>query len=851
MSKIHRKKLNNQGNTFVVVMVGLACMGILVAVILASAGYFYRMRYVDLENKNNFYYVEKAMDEIYSGVGNDSTAALMSAYNDTVEVMVYYDPIAGNYVTIDEKAANRIMKQKFLQKLATDPVYVSQAELYNRLSNFISTEGVNLVDPATQPATEPRLFMEIVTSTTGVAPNVTTTYEKLIIHNVTVTRTTTEGYVQSITSDIVISEPEFDVAFSSVDNVANAIYDFSLIADMGIEFNEATKTSNGPVSVTGNIYAAADYYNKEYNESAGTRVSSYYGGTDTTRLQAANGINDRSRYSGLYNNGSRVSITAEKVIVPGSISVINDGTTSITGNITISSGLADVWADNIVMAPASVRTVGMTSDDGTLMINANTYIADDLEINNDNAILDLSGSYYGYNFSQTTDNQRVLSQYASSGKAHVNSSAIIVNGNNATVDFSGLSNLYVAGRAYIESSRTRAVTISEDGKTVTTNYIEVEGNTDVQTGESISIKSNQIAYMPLGVDTAGQPVFSNVYTAFNNTIIQEITSRGWVNPTNMTVVQTISDKDYYFLNFTSAAAATEFFNWYANEMPNLPGYAYATDIANVREYGDFNLTSLDINTSGFTPTTVTTSGAYSSGALNVANRKFLTVTSPTMDPLVGGESPTVTNFNARATEYNNNYMEMKYALQIINTTGYSDELLTAMQNLKNTIASANAEDVTPINYFLDFSKINGSGINGTKIGNYYVWISDGDVTVEAPAGTNGRVMGLIIAKGDIIFADDPTNPNDQITRFEGLVVSGSKIIVDHQIDFIANAEVVKTIQRTADATRGNAVGDYSGICEIFKDYEPSEGGSSDDTTAVGNIEVGDVLHYENWKKNVE
>lgn len=850
MSNIRNKKLNNSGNTFVVVMVGLACMGILVGVILASAGYFYRMRYVDLENKNNFYYVEKAMDELYAGIGSDSTQALLSAYNDTVEVMVYYDPAAGNYVTIDEKAANRIMKQKFLQKLATDPAYVSQAELYKRLKGFISTEGVTLVDPATLPATEPRLYMEIVTTTTGVAPNLVTVYDKLIIHNVTVTRTTTEGYVQSITTDVVITEPEFDVAFSNVDNVANALYDFSLIADMGVEFNEATETSNGPVSVTGNIYAAADYYNKNYNMDAATRVSNYYDGSNTARLTAANGINDKSRYSGLYNNGSRVSITAEKVIVPGTISVINDGVTNITGNITISSGQADVWADNITLAPASVRTVGMNSDDGTLNMNANVYVADDLEINNDNAILEFSGSYYGYNFSQTADNQRVLSQYAASGKAHVNSSAIIVNGNNADIDFSGLDNLYVAGRSYIETSRRRDVAVAPDGSSATTSYVEVEGNTDVRTGESISVKSNQIAYMPLGVDTAGRPIFSNVYEAFNDEIIQVITDRGWVDPANMTVTQTISDKDYYFLNFTSATAATEFFDWYANDMPDMPGYAYATDIANVREFGDFNLADLNITT-GVDATTVTTSGAYSSGALNVASNKFLTVTSPTMDPLVGGESPTVTNFNARATEYNNNYMEMKYALQVINTTGYSDELLEAMTNLKNTIASTEAADVTPINYFLDFSKINGSGLNGTKIGSYYVWISDGDVEVEAPAGTNGKVMGLVIAKGDVTFPDDPTDANDQVTRFEGLIVSGSKIIIGHQMDFVANAEIVKTILRTADATKGNPVGDYSGICEIFKDYEPGDPDEEGGNKAVGMIEVGDVLHYENWKKNVE
>lgn len=71
------------------------------------------------------------------------------------------------------------------------------------------------------------------------------------------------------------------------------------------------------------------------------------------------------------------------------------------------------------------------------------------------------------------------------------------------------------------------------------------------------------------------------------------------------------------------------------------------------------------------------------------------------------------------------------------------------------------------------------------------------------------------------------------------------------MDFVANPEVVKTILRTADATKGNAVGDYSGICEIFKDYEADAGGSDPDSTDVGNIELGDILQYNNWKKNVQ
>ena len=846
MQKLGRKKSNNKGNTFIVIMVTLACMGILVGVILATIGYYYRMKFTDLENRNNFYYVEAAMEEIYTGVGNDSVDALRAAYSDTVAVMVYYED--GRYVKIDTEAANRIMKQKFLQRMAVDPIYSSQMQLYEHLKSFISAPDIELVDPATVPVTEPRLYLEVVATTTGTGPNMVTTYDKLVIHNVTVKRTTSEGYVQSITTDIEITEPEFSVSFDGVDSATNALYDFSMIADMGIEINHATK-NNEVVSITGNVYAASDYYNKQYNTTAGTRVSNYYNGTNTDKLAACNGLNDTSRYSGLYVDSSKVSIMAEKVIIPGSISVLNNGNASIMGNIASSSGLAEVWADNIILTSSSVRTVGANMDEASLSLYANAYIADDLEINNDNAEIELSGNYYGYNFSQTDDIDRVLSEYAEAAyingelkKGHYNSSAIIVNGNNANLDFSALDNLYVAGRAYIETSRTRTTTVSDDGKTATTSYIEVEGNSDVQTGESISVKSNQVAYMPSGVDKNGNPIFTSE-AAFNSKIIDVIVNeRGWVDKDNMTVSYEISGKTYTFLNFTSATASAEFFAWYANDLPNMVGYDQITDIANVREYSDFNVNDINFG-SGTDVATVTTSGAYTSGALNVARNKALTVTGYNADYFGGGNA--ITNFNNKAKTYNTNYMEMKYTLQTIDLANYSDDILTEMTNLKSDIATMDGADVTPINYFLDFTKVNGSALNGTKIGNYYVWISDEDVTITAPTGSNGKLMGLVIAKGDVNFNDDT------VKRFEGLVITGSKIKVDHQMDFVANAEIVKTILRTAEGTKGNTVGDYSSICEIFKDYNPEEGGSSESGTSIGYIEVGDVIQYENWKKNVE
>lgn len=843
MRKLLRKKLNNEGNTFIVIMVTLACMGILVGVILATVGYYQRMRYVDLKNKNNFYYAEKAMDEIYTGVGNDSVQYLVSAYSDTVEVLLYYgkDKITGEYryMSIEPEQANQIMKQKFLEKMANNEDYKSQAKLYQHLKSFISTEGVELVDPATLSATEPRLFMEVVTTTTGVGAEAQKTYDELIIHNVTVKHTTDDGYTQSITTDITISEPEFNVAFSNVDAAVNSLYKFSMIADMGIEFNNATK-GNQIVTVTGDVYAASDYYNKDYNTKAGTRVSSHNGDADL------DGIADSSRYSGFYTYESNVSVMAEKFIVPGSIALVNDSSVSIAGNSISGSANAEVWADNVILTPASSRSMGVSNAGGSLTMYANAYIADDLEVNNDDAEVVLSGNYYGYNFSQTSESKRTLSEYASSGKKHYNSSAIIINGNGADMDFTGLKNLWVAGRAYIETTRQQQVTTSEDGKTATTSYVTYADNTDVRTGESISVKSNQLAYTPYGIDEKGNPVFSKVYPEFNTYIYQQITSKGWIPADKPVVANTVSDKTYYYLNFTSATAAAEFFDWYANELPSEPGYELATDLANIRQYSDFNVKGINITESGKNITKVTTTGAYTTGALNVANNKYLNISVPNYadgTALVDevAENTTIADISAKAAEYNVAYNEMKYALQTIDLSLYTGDLLTEMTDMKDTIKSTDAKDITPINQYLDFSKLDGMKLNGVKLGNYYVWISDEDITVSAPTGTSGKLMGIILTKGNVTF-------DSEVKRFEGLIVSGSKVKVDHPMDFVANAEIVKTVLATADATKGDA-DDYSGICEIFKDYTADSTSSED--KSVGSIEIGDVLQYNNWKKNVE
>ena len=108
MKKIIQKiknKVNNSGSSIVLVIVALAFVGILTGALLTAVGSVYRLKLYDYNAKDNFYYLEIAMDEVYAGVGNTTMTCLQDAYSKTIEDMVRYDTTKKAYVTIDQATA--------------------------------------------------------------------------------------------------------------------------------------------------------------------------------------------------------------------------------------------------------------------------------------------------------------------------------------------------------------------------------------------------------------------------------------------------------------------------------------------------------------------------------------------------------------------------------------------------------------------------------------------------------------------------------------------------------------------------------------------------------------------------
>lgn len=591
-----KKRLHNTGSSLILVIVALAFIGILVGALLTAVAFSYRQKLYDYNAKSNFYYLDQAMDEIYAGVGSKTVEALTEAYEKTREEIIWFDISSETYKNDDDETANKKFKDNFMSNFADasgsndfwkvyhsgDPTQESnyKKSIVFAMTTMITNDSIELDDS--------KMKLEyIYVDDNGDpmdpkdGPDNTISVEKLskvVIKNIRLTRTskynrsTANGvFTQTISSDIEITRPDFNVAFDNLNVDMSTLFEYCLVADSGVDFD---RIDGNILTISGNIYAASDFYNKDYNRygsmnvpvesfdwNQGTktvtypvnRVSKYTydpSNVDNSTLfnnghakktltgQSVNlydGKNDRSKYSGFYIDGGRVNILANTMIVPGTIAVMNGGNLSVYGKNSTDVASAEVWADEVVLGGYSLP--GLTENSGvgsSAYFNANMYVKDDTQIESNYSKLSFAGGYYGFSNSQTPDERSFIPTvakgknsdhaniyqtdlYDASGnyldtenRGHYNSSSILINGENATLDLTETENLFIAGRSYIELSKNKT---GSSHKTVDTNKnvagksvnnIDVSEKVyqydadldDYKTGESVSVKSSQLAYYP-------------------------------------------------------------------------------------------------------------------------------------------------------------------------------------------------------------------------------------------------------------------------------------------------------------------------------------------------------------------
>lgn len=261
-------------------------------------------------------------------------------------------------------------------------------------------------------------------------------------------------------------------------------------------------------------------------------------------------------------NASGVKVDGSVYAGAGGIVASGNGTGELNGRMILTRGdiVADmgsalkvgdgnssIWAENIM-------TTGKSA--ATLNVNGNMYVADDLALNAKESKVTLQGNYYGYNFQKNYGAGDTVATDADF------SSAIMINGKSSSLNIQNLKYLLLAGRTYISRGNNSS-------------------NTDIQMGESIAARTNQLAYyvperyvkVESGESTLLKwndndvqnvekkyPIGESDYAASIH--VDPVKLDGWLDNANPIVPYYYTNGVNYYLNFKSQQDANEFYAAY-------------------------------------------------------------------------------------------------------------------------------------------------------------------------------------------------------------------------------------------------------------------------------------------------
>lgn len=926
---------DDHGSSFVLVIVATTFMCILASAILMGAMMTYKLKYYKLNSLNNFYEVETALDEMYAGVGAATNEHLYSAYTTTAELVVVYDTKAQAYTTLDNKSANELFKKLFMTGFVADTNYKSLQNVTETLQSFISNEydAVDNPDGVRLDTSNMKLIYTDVNNKTttqyyknngGIMTEKQSGYENdkvqsVTFKNVCVKRSvdlqgsTAGTYEQSITTDIVLTEPEYNVSFdtSSVSN--NTLYEYAILADMGVEVGEDNDNRTTDAQVKGNIYAASDYYNKDYNDVAETKVTNKYESKPTTMW----GTKESSAYSGIFVNGknSTLTLNSDVVVCSGSLAAYNGAEINLSGR---TQTLSELWADNIVIGG---------KDGGSLKASADAYIFDDTELNAEKASLKFTqGSYFGYSYNaQDTRSLNYLRQkgYLATGyklRSHFSDSAIIVNGKNSTLDLQDLNSLYIAGKSYIEFSKIAASSVPEDDENITVDENADYAFTtlkDYSTGQSLDVKTNQLMFLTqwsvvnntekVDPDTGITTVtlqFPKTFEADANILdlyddfLKDLATEGEKGVT--AIKQTVSGHDYYYLyiedgkDSSNVSNAEKFAEKYYKLLQDY-GDEISSKLYNVQKYEQFQVKLVlpaegKINASGavtdqnnddslFLRASTTTTMDVATALDNVSTGKVFTnilgnkgtdnnkkaFNDLKADALKLAGSGTASDEEQTSTFLSYMYINMKDHLSVLNNVDDKTKRTQNAWEIANYTSSSvgylSSYDkdrdtysydysITPLNHYVDLAYVFSKNLSIEKtIGN----------------ATDNEAKTIVINSGDvklqpnngdgsfqgIIIAGGNVRFDENVKSFRGMIITGSKLIIDHNMSISADAAFVANLLEQCSESTDEKLNTLT--TKVLKNYtsSKSEGNTEVTGASISDISYEDILVFQNWKKNVE
>lgn len=828
MNRIIRKKINNKGNTLGVVVIGILLLGILGTLILNITAANYQMKLADNQSKRNFYYVEKAVDEIYAGIGVEAMAAVSDAYQYVLSNVVKNDDNRLAALSGDE--AKEVFARQYFDIL-NDRYINNPISVEDQLS--ILKGYIGAVDRVTFNV-EPVYDNDGTTLLTDISYD--NTEQKLTFKDIKVNSRTASGFNVSVTTDFVVTLPDVNLSFAdSGSNNFEELSKFALVIDgyetLKKKVNDGSVDFDSLLQTTQNKILDNNIASMTVSKSNSTvnLIGNVYVGTSSV---------SRKKSVDIRNSGIKFNVNAKNFICGGSVvlsnaEVIFNGLSAMNGVDLVRYGLLDsenqslgmhLWANNLV-------TDGKISSN--LVVNGDCFVADDLEVNGDNSTVRMNGNYFGYGYAGSTSNKAVEANsldrtiFDISNNLpedyvydHEGRSAIMINGKNADVILAPVDSfdmVILGGRAYI------------DLETGAGSLTSSPGNSTYMTGESVSFKGNQNLYKA-DIEELGSIVESNPvsFDSISSYVTGDNLNYTALGIDSTKIIAKRVGSSVYFYRYTNNP--TEQTNYFLERVRS--NFVRPSIEAQVRDLGVQNLRLDHDNRNIYTAGAVT----EIEGGVLLNSRLGNGVTNGTLDSgflnLIEEMKYRYDSISSDLTEYGEAYGDLSNMNEApSSTTVYShfvdedllDELLQERglvryeaQNIEEKPGIGTAgEDICEL---LFGSRSTGGEVN---LG----------VTIMNNAHRGGDVLqtersyGIIVATGDVRITKD----------FTGVILCGGNLTIDEGVTVTACPALFEFL-----AT-------YDEVLNQLFGFSAGSGDVSEIKTR--NTDYQNLVSMENWRKN--
>lgn len=469
-------KKTNKGFSLFTVIIAVAFIAILgLLIIYISVSNFY-MKVTDLKSKDGFYTAERGLEEIKVGLQQDVGTAMSKAFT---EVMENYDKEDSENQSQSAERQSRFQKsfiEKLKDLLKDKERSNDNGVLYYNIDYLEDEDHLNKSHVLTDESKESLLLVSGGESYIQDMKTVQNGQEEttgIILKNLKIIYVDAKGRASVIKTDICLGTPQVRFPTSStLPDLMNMV----VVANGGIICEEGSD-----VTLKGNIYAGL-----LKNQDSIDQINTTYGP-----------LKEYGNKTSIWiKRGASLSVESNNMLVTQAEVNVDHSEFSTGPKV-------QLWTRGI--------TVGSSlSNQANVTLQGTSYVADDITVASGTAASDanitLEGTYYGYGSveseeklkeeleqrGQKTDKAEEKELYKTvkdgcveqyEGKDHSDkystadlSSAIMINGKNTTLDLSKVTKMLLSGKSYVSTSKS------------------TEGD-DVLTGESITVKGSQLAYL--------------------------------------------------------------------------------------------------------------------------------------------------------------------------------------------------------------------------------------------------------------------------------------------------------------------------------------------------------------------